>query len=533
MSGVTRRILETLGGLAVLVVAVSWLSGGCEERVPAGRVELAHPEGGPPGQASSVEERMDMSTEWASGEVASARHAAVSSRVLARIEEIRVAAGSRVEEGDVVVVLDARDLRARVGEAEETLRAARARRELAESEFTRVEALFRGGVASRRQLDQATSDLRSARAEVKALEQAREETRTAFSFAELRAPVSGRVVDRLAEPGDTAMPGQTLLRIYDPMLLRVEVPVRESLAVHLGVGTPLRIEVPALQESFEGAVDELVPFAEPGARTMLVKVRIVEVDDRLIAGMFARVAIPAGERRRLLVPSRAILEIGQLRYVDVLNESGVPVRRLVSIGGKEPGDRTEILSGLRPGERVWVPASKAEGEDPRRRAAAAIGEFRRALAQELQSALKEGPRAAIDVCRLEAPRIAERVSVDGVVVGRTSHRLRNPRNAPEKWMLPFLSEFQALDAAPGSWRTVRLGERLGYVEPIYVQGLCVTCHGSSLGPSLLEHIRDRYPEDAAVGFEVGDFRGLFWALVDAPSDPAREAASLSSAREGL
>jgi hypothetical protein len=63
------------------------------------------------------------------------------------------------------------------------------------------------------------------------------------------------------------------------------------------------------------------------------------------------------------------------------------------------------------------------------------------------------------------------------------------------------------------------------VEPIYVQELCVTCHGSSVEPSLLEHIRERYPEDAAVGFEVGDFRGLFWAVVGAPTGPEQGAAA--------
>ena len=57
--------------------------------------------------------------------------------------------------------------------------------------------------------------------------------------------MTGRVVDRLAEPGDTAVPGRPLLRIYDPTLLRVEAPVRESLAVRLRVGDPLRVDVPA------------------------------------------------------------------------------------------------------------------------------------------------------------------------------------------------------------------------------------------------------------------------------------------------
>jgi RND family efflux transporter MFP subunit len=357
----TRRFLEAVGGTVLLLLALSWLSGGCEEQTPPGRVALPELETADAGERVRVEERVEEATEWASGEVASERHTVVSSRVLARIEEVRVAAGSRVEQGDVLFVLDARDLKSRVGEADEALRAAQARLELAQSESERVQALFEKGVASKRQLDQATSELRAAEASARGFDEAREQSRTAFSFAEIRAPVSGRVVDRLAEPGDTATPGTPLLRIYDPTLLRVEVPVRESLAVHLRVGQPLEVEIPALGESLQSVIGEIVPLAEPGARTLLVKVRLHKVDERLFAGLYARVAIPAGERKRLLVPSGAVQEIGQLSYVDVVTEAGGRERRLVTTGRKEPDDRIEILSGLQPAETVWVPRMPSPG----------------------------------------------------------------------------------------------------------------------------------------------------------------------------
>ena len=147
------------------------------------------------------------------------------------------------------------------------------------------------GVESQQRLDRTESDLRVARAEVDRLE-ASQRIATGLSFAEIRSPVSGRVVDRLAEPGDTAVPGRPLLRIYDPTVLRVEVPLRESLAVRLTVGTPLKVSVPSLEQEFEGVIDEIVPFAEPGARTLLIKVRL-PYDARLYAGMFARAAFPA------------------------------------------------------------------------------------------------------------------------------------------------------------------------------------------------------------------------------------------------
>ncbi len=91
-----RSGLEAALGLVVLGFAVVWLSGGCEERVPAGhaRIEERGPAGS--GRVVAALARTEASREWASGEVASARDTVVSSRVLARIEEILVRAGSRV-----------------------------------------------------------------------------------------------------------------------------------------------------------------------------------------------------------------------------------------------------------------------------------------------------------------------------------------------------------------------------------------------------------------------------------------------------
>jgi RND family efflux transporter MFP subunit len=364
VSPFARRIGEAALGALVLGAAVAWLSGGCEERVAPGRIagESAAKEG----QTAVAEEVTAPAVEWSSGQLASARHTAVSSRVLARIEEVRVRAGSRVAEGDVLVVLEAGDLAARVAGAEQAVRSAEARLALARSEYARAQELFREGVGTRQRLDQAAAELRSAEAGTREVGEGLSEARTTRGFSEIRAPVSGRVVDRLAEPGDTAVPGEPLLRIYDPSVLRVEAPVRESLAVALRVGQRLRVEVPALGGTLEGEIDELVPFAEPGARSVLVKVRLAGGDERLFAGMFARVAVPAGERRRLLVPAAAVERIGQLEFVDVVGADNALERRAVTTGEPAEGGRVEVLSGLRAGERVLVretaePARSAVG----------------------------------------------------------------------------------------------------------------------------------------------------------------------------
>jgi len=357
VSTTLRRALEAAIGTAVLVLAVAWLSGGCGEKIGPGTAGHGSGErANTGGREALVERRTEASVEWASGAVESARRTAVAARILARIEEVRVVAGSEVREGDLLVRLDARDLSARAREADEALRAARAELALARSERERTATLVREGVSTGQRLDQAESTLRVAEAQVDRLEETQREAGTVLSHAEIRAQSSGRVIDRLAEPGDTAVPGRPLLRIYDPAALRVEVPVRESLAVRLRVGEALAVRVPSLDAAFDGVIDEIVPFAEPGARTMLVKVRLAH-DARLYAGMFARAAIPAGEVSRLLVPEAAIERIGQLAFATVVSGAGDRARRLVTTGLRAGPGTVEVLSGLAEGERVLLPES--------------------------------------------------------------------------------------------------------------------------------------------------------------------------------
>lgn len=309
-----------------------------------------------------VELVVEPAFEWASGTVASARQTAVASRILARIDDVRVRAGDELQANDALVDLDARDYALRTRQASEALRGAQAQLELARIEKDRAESLVQRGSGTRQRLDQARSELRMAQAEVDRLAQGLSEAETALSHTVIRSPITGRVIDRLAEPGDTATPGQVLLRLYDPSVLRVEVPVRESLAIHLSPGQALRVQIAALGKQVMAAIDEIVPFAELGARTLLVKVRLPPAPE-VIAGMFARVAIPSGEHQRLVVPVAAVERIGQLEFATVAGTQGRLERRLITTVEVSGPDRVEVLSGLREGEALviapYTPDSKS------------------------------------------------------------------------------------------------------------------------------------------------------------------------------
>ena len=143
--------------------------------------------------------------------------------------------------------------------------------------------------------------------------------------------------------------------------------------------------------------------------------------------------------------------------------------------------------------------------------AAAVLPFKKSLKAALLAGLEEGPVAAIAACRVEAPKLAEKASSPGARVGRASRKLRNPDNAPKSWMEPLLDTYETDPESREPTVVVIDDQTVGYVEPIYVQPVCVTCHGDTMAPELAEKIKELYPEDKATGYAAGDLRGVFWA----------------------
>jgi hypothetical protein len=148
--------------------------------------------------------------------------------------------------------------------------------------------------------------------------------------------------------------------------------------------------------------------------------------------------------------------------------------------------------------------------------AEAVLPFKKSLKQALVAGLEDGPVAAVSACRVEAPQLAEAQSIGAIKVGRASQKLRNPSNAAKLWMQPFLQIYETDPErrVPG---VVLIDKKtVGYVEPIFVQPLCVTCHGAELAPDLQAKLNELYPDDQATGYVPGDLRGVFW--VELPRD---------------
>ncbi len=141
------------------------------------------------------------------------------------------------------------------------------------------------------------------------------------------------------------------------------------------------------------------------------------------------------------------------------------------------------------------------------------------LKASLKPAIQSGgPVNAINVCNLQAEKIAEAVSVkSNWQVGRTSLKARNANNTPDVWELKNLLKFEQRKAAGEDVSTIEYSELVAqdgqsvyrYMKAIPTAGLCLKCHGSQLDNDVSAKLKELYPYDQAVNFKEGDIRGAF------------------------
>lgn len=163
---------------------------------------------------------------------------------------------------------------------------------------------------------------------------------------------------------------------------------------------------------------------------------------------------------------------------------------------------------------TWLALSLAFAATPVERAKAALDPFQKTLKDALLAALAKSPEAAVAVCAKEAPELAKAASRDGVVVGRSANRLRNASNAPSAWVKEAMTKLSKAKSGTDAHVVMALPEgRVGYAQAIWLAPPCVTCHGKAIAPALDAKIKAAYPQDEARGYDVGDFRGVFWAEV--------------------
>lgn len=276
--------------------------------------------------------------------VEAVQQATVGAQLAGRVLEVRADAGQRVNKGDLLMRIDAR-------EAGEAARAADAQYKVAKLNYERHRQLKEQKFVSQAALDKAKADFDAAAAN-------RGAAGASQSHATIVAPMTGIVARRHAEAGDMAMPGTPLFTIYQPGGLRVTASVpQHRLAAMRGVCTA-RVEFPELAKWVDATAVQLLPTVDAATHVSQVRVSLPAVPDA-VPGMFARVHFVTGRADKLTVPAAAVVRRGEVAAVYVLTADQRLVLRQLRLGEAVGQGEIEVLAGLAAGDQVVTDPVKA------------------------------------------------------------------------------------------------------------------------------------------------------------------------------
>ena len=314
----------------------------------------------------------------ASGYVVAQRKAAVSSKATGRLEWLGVEEGSRVKKDEAIARLESRDVEAVRDQAAANLNNARSTLDQAKVElqdatinFKRSKDLLAKGYIAQMDFDTADARYKRAQAAASGAEAAITSAQAALKAAEvaveytrIRAPFDAVVLTKDADVGDIVTPlgaaanaKAAVVTIADMSSLQVEADVSESNLSKVKAGQPSEVQLDALpNERFRGVVHMIVPTADRSKASVMVKVRFLDKDPRILPEMSARVAFlerPVAKieeaPKTAVSPAAIITRDGKSTVYIIKGNTAVATPVVV---GEKMGDLVEIREGLNPGVSV-------------------------------------------------------------------------------------------------------------------------------------------------------------------------------------
>lgn len=334
--------------------------------------------------ASMIYPSQSFSVLNASGYIVAQRKAAVASKMTGRLTELLVEEGNRVKKGQVLARMENADSTAVKAQAEANLSNSRAmlqqitvERDNLQQDYERYKRLIAGGSISQSDYDIMQTRYRRAEQAVKAAEAAVRAAIAALRGADvnldytlIRAPFDGVVLTKNADVGDIVTPlsasatsKAAVVTLADMDSLQVEVDVSETSITLIKAGQPCDIQLDALPDRrFRGSVHAIVPTVDRSKATVLVKVKFLDRDPRMLPDMSAKVSflsrdIKNEELKPRLAVNASAIETRSGKSVVYVFENDRAKKTVITTGGKL-GDMREVLSGLKAGDRIVL---KPEG----------------------------------------------------------------------------------------------------------------------------------------------------------------------------
>lgn len=323
----------------------------------------------------------------ASGYVTARREATVSSEVTGKVTEVLIEEGMRVEAGEIVARLDDTTQQARlalsyaqlqsartsIAEAEAQLRAAKLERDRLRELVARNLTSTSSVDAAEANYDTLAARLDTARENVTVSEKSLALSQDALDDMTIRAPFSGMVVSKNAQPGEMISPisaggGFTrtgICTIVDMDSLEIEVDVNEAYIQRVKPGQAVSATLDAYPNwQIPADVIAIVPTADRQKATVRVRIGFRERDERVLRDMGVKVAFlgselpttTAGEQQGVLISSSALQQDADGDYVWRIANQRVE-RRAVRTGSSADRDRVLILDGINVGDTIVRSAS--------------------------------------------------------------------------------------------------------------------------------------------------------------------------------
>jgi RND family efflux transporter MFP subunit len=198
----------------------------------------------------------------------------------------------------------------------------------------------------------------AAQAQVNAQKALINQAKTRQSYAIVRSPLTGKVLQRLSETGNLVQPGTEILKLGDFSRIKIVVEVSELQLSRVKLGQVVPVKLDAFgQKQFRGTVTRISPAADPIARLVPIEITLNNPQGNIGSGLLARVSFPQDGSNPLIVPETALQENSTLFILKGEGRQNKVEARPVRTGNKADG-QVEILSGLSAGERYVIRSSQ-------------------------------------------------------------------------------------------------------------------------------------------------------------------------------